>query len=321
MTIISAFATVLALVFIMLNAVSKFSKHIQLVAGDRFKDMIKALTSNPFRGTVVGAFFTAFIQSSAATMMMVVSLVDSGVLSFYNSLGVMFGANIGTTLTSQLVALNFTTIAPYVVIVGFLMQAYDWKYKRYGKPVLYFGIVFLSLSLISDVVLGLQTNETFLKLFESITNIYTAILFGAIAAIVFQSSTITSAIVVILAGQGLLSPQIGIGIMLGANIGSASTSFIASLFMNHGAKKTATAHVLYNVIGVLFVVPFFDLFYSLVNTLGGSAPQQVANAHVLFNVLSAILFLFFIKPFSLLVEWVSEKAYATLPIGEQKINF
>jgi len=321
MTIISAFATVLALVFIMLNAVSKFSKHVQLVAGDRFKNMIKALTSNPFRGTVVGAFFTALIQSSAATMMMVVSLVDSGVLTFYNSLGVMFGANIGTTLTSQLVALNFTSLAPYVVIIGFLMYVREWKYQRYGKPVLYFGIVFLSLSLISDVVLSLQTNQNFLHLFKSITNIYTAIVFGAIAAVVFQSSTITSAIVVILTGQGLLSVEIGIGIMLGANIGSASTSFIASLFMNHGAKKAATAHVLYNVIGVLVIIPFFSVFYSAIGAIGGSAPQQVANAHVFFNIISAILFLFFIKPFSLLVEWVSEKAYQTIPLGESKINF
>jgi phosphate:Na+ symporter len=321
MTILSAFATVLALVFIMLNAVSKFSKHVQIVAGDRFKNIIQSLTSNPFRGTVIGTLFTAIIQSSAATMMMVVSLVDGGVMSFYNSLGVMFGANIGTTLTSQLVALHFTSLAPYVVILGFLMYAYDWKYKRYGKPVLYFGIVFLSLSLISDVVLGLQTNQSFLHLFESIGDIYTAILFGTIAAVVFQSSTITSAIVVILAGQGLLSVSIGIGIMLGANIGSASTSFIASLFMNHGAKKAATAHVLYNVIGVICVIPFFKLFYSLVSMIGGSASQQVANAHVVFNILSAGFFLIFIKPFALFVEWISEKTYKTIPLAEQKINF
>ncbi len=321
MTIISAFATVLALVFIMLNAVSKFSKHIQLVAGDTFKDMIRSLTSNPFRGTIVGTVFTALIQSSAATMMMVVSLVDSGVMTFYSSLGVMFGANIGTTLTSQLVALNVTSIAPYVVIIGFLMYAYDWKYKRYGKPVLYFGIVFLSLALISDVVLNLQTNQSFLSLFESITHTYSAIIFGALAAIIFQSSTITSAIVVILAGQGLLSAPIGIGIMLGANIGSASTSFIASLFMNHGAKKAATAHVLYNVIGVICIIPFFNHFTTLIALIGGSAPQQVANAHVAFNILSALLFLLFIKPFALLVDWVSEKAYKTMPLTEQKINF
>ncbi len=321
MTIISAFATVLALVFIMLNAVSKFSKHIQLVAGDTFKDMIRSLTSNPFRGTIVGTVFTALIQSSAATMMMVVSLVDSGVMTFYSSLGVMFGANIGTTLTSQLVALNVTSIAPYVVIIGFLMYAYDWKYKRYGKPVLYFGIVFLSLALISDVVLNLQTNQSFLSLFKSITHTYSAIIFGALAAIIFQSSTITSAIVVILAGQGLLSAPIGIGIMLGANIGSASTSFIASLFMNHGAKKAATAHVLYNMIGVICIIPFFNHFTALIDLIGGSAPQQVANAHVVFNILSALLFLLFIKPFALLVDWVSEKAYSTIPLREQKINF
>lgn len=321
MTIISAFATVLALVFIMLNAVSKFSKHIELVAGDTFKDMIRSLTSNPFRGTIVGTVFTALIQSSAATMMMVVSLVDGGVMTFYSSLGVMFGANIGTTLTSQLVALNVTSLAPYVVIVGFLMYAYDWKYKRYGKPVLYFGIVFLSLALISDVVLNLQTNQSFLALFESLSSVYSAILFGALAAIVFQSSTITSAIVVILAGQGLLLAPIGIGIMLGANIGSASTSFIASLFMNHGAKKAATAHVLYNIIGVICVIPFFGYFVSLIDLFGGSAPQQVANAHVIFNILSALLFLLFIKPFAIVVEWVSEKAYKTMPLTEQKINF
>ncbi|MHB1316510.1 MAG: Na/Pi cotransporter family protein [Minisyncoccota bacterium] len=321
MTILSAFVTVLALVFIMLNAVSKFSKHIEIVAGDKFKNIIQSLTSNPIRGTMVGTLFTGLIQSSAATMLMAVSLVDSGVMSFYSSLGVMFGANIGTTLTSQLVSLNFTSIAPYIVILGFLINAYDWKYKKYGKPILYFGIVFLSLSLISDVVLGLKTNQSFLALFQSVNNIYVAILFGAIASIIFQSSTITSAIVVILAGQGLLSVFIGIGIILGANIGSASTSFIASIFMNHGAKKTATAHVLYNTFGVLFILPFVDRFYSFVTMIGGSANQQVANAHLFFNLFSAIFFLIFIKSFALFVEWFSTKIYSTTPISEQKINF
>lgn len=305
----------------MLNAVSKFSKHIQLVTGEGFKEMVQSLTSNPFRGTVVGTVFTSMIQSSAATMVMVVSLVDSGVMSFYNSLGVMFGANIGTTFTSQLVALNVTSVAPYVVIAGFLINAYEWRYKKYGKPILYFGIVFLSLALISDVVLGLQNNTYFVSLFGAIDNVYMAVLFGAIASIVFQSSTITSAITVILAAQGLISAPVGIGIVLGANIGSASTSFIASLFMNHAAKKAATAHVLFNVLSVLLVLPVFDLFYKGIEILGGSANQQVANAHVLFNILGATCFLVFIKPFSLLVEWVSKKAYINPQVAEQKINF
>lgn len=321
MTIISAFAMVLALVFIMLNAVSKFSKHIQIIAGEKFKEIIQTLTVSPFRGTIVGTLFTSLVQSSAATMIMTVSLVDSGIMSFYNSLGIMFGANIGTTLTSQLVAVNFSLIAPYIIIIGFLIQLLDGEYKRYGKTILYFGIIFLTLGLIGDVVAGLQQNHQFISLFESLHTIPLAIVFGALATIIFQSSTITSAIAVILTGQALISVPIAIGVILGANIGSTSTSLFASLFLNKAAKKTAVAHVFYNIIGVGLTLPFFNYFYSFIEFLGGGVEQQVANAHVFFNIFSAVLFLIFIKPFALLVEWASTFKYFKDNNVEQKINF
>jgi phosphate:Na+ symporter len=307
--LINVVAEVVALVFLFLFAISKFSRQMEMVAGERLKDAIKTSTSTPLKGTFVGLVATTLIQSSTAVTVIAVGLVDAGILPFFNSLGLVFGANIGSTITSQLIAFKLTYIAPYIVAVGFLLGLTHGKYTKYGKPLFYFGLVFMSLSLIIQLVEPLQGNATLIALFSGIDNLYYAIFLGIVFTILFQSSAITAGLVLILAAAGLLSLEQAMGIVFGANIGTTSTSLFASLAMKEAARKTAIAHFLFNVIGVVIFLPFLSPFLRLAEWTSGSVAQQIANAHVLFNVISVVLFLIFIKPFSIAVETISKKIH------------
>jgi phosphate:Na+ symporter len=296
---------VLALVLVFLFSIQKFSNQIRRIAGDRFKAALNTLTETPIKGFLAGTFFTALIQSSTATTVLVVSLVNAGVLTFYKSLGVIFGANVGTSLITQLVAFDVANIAPYFIILGFLVGYLGRGYKHWGKPIFYFGLVFLSLSLISSYVEPLRTDPDVLAFFSGITSIYWAIVVGAVFTFVVQASTVASGMTVLLAGSGLISMDQAVGLILGANLGTSVTALIASIGMNNAAYKAALAHFLFNFIGTLLLLPFVDQFNALVASLGGSLEHQVANMHLVFNLLSAVVFLMFIRPFERLIDRIA----------------
>ncbi|MBI5134237.1 MAG: Na/Pi cotransporter family protein [Candidatus Taylorbacteria bacterium] len=296
---------VLALVLVFLFSIQKFSNQIRRIAGERFKSMLDALTETPLKGFLAGTFFTALIQSSTATTVLVVSLVNAGVLSFYQSLGVIFGANVGTSLITQLVAFDVANIAPLFIIIGFLVGYLGRGYKHLGKPIFYFGLVFLSLSLITSYVEPLRTDPDVLSFFSKITNVYWAIIVGAIFTVVVQASTVTSGVTVLLAGTGFLSMEQAVGIILGANLGTTVTALVASIGMNAAAYKAALAHFLFNFIGIIALLPFLAPFNALVSSLGGSLDHQVANVHLIFNVLSALIFLVFVRPFERLINRIA----------------
>lgn len=298
--IVNVFFTVLALVAVFLFSIKKFSNQMERVAGDRFKHIVRTLTSTPLRGTLIGTVVTALLHSSTATTVMTVGLVNAGIISFYNSLGIVFGANIGTTLTLQLVALKLTSIAPYIVLVGFLLDVVGKK--RYGKPIFYFGMVFFCLALISQFVAPLQSDPFVVSLFSQITSVGVALFVGVIVTVMFQSSTIVSGLVLILAANGLLQFDQALGIIFGANIGTTSTSLIASVSMDHAAKKTALAHFLFNLISVIIFLPFIPEYASFIKWIGGDIGMQIANAQVIFNIVGTIIFLIAIKPFAKLIE-------------------
>src|SRR3989344_4741249 len=260
MEIVHALVTVFATITLFLFAIHKFSRQIERVAGDKFKSIIQSLTSTPLRGVLVGGLSTALVQSSTAIVVTTQSLVDAGVISFMASLGVVFGANIGTTITSQLIALNFTFIAGYVVLLGFILDHIKTRWQKFGKTVFYFGLIFFCLALISLYLEPLRTNPAVLNFFAGISNIYLAILVGAAVTALFQSSGIVSSLAVVLAAQGLLNFDQALGIVLGANIGTTSTALIAMFVMGTAAKRTAVAHLLFNLIGVLIFLPFLGPF-------------------------------------------------------------
>lgn len=301
MQIVNTLVTVFATLTLFLFAIHKFSKQVEHVAGDKFKSILQSLTSTPARGVILGALAAALIQSSTAVIVTTQSLVDAGLMTFVASLGVVFGANIGTTITSQLIAFNLTFVAGYIVLIGFAVDHIKSRFQRFGKVIFYFGLIFFCLSLMTLYLEPLKSNSAIIGFLSGLSNVYLAILVGAIFTTLFQSSALTSGLAVVLAVQGFLSFDQAFGIVLGANVGTTSTALIAMIVQGTAAKRTAVAHFLFNILGVIIILPFLHAFGQAVQFLGGSIGQQVANAHLIFNILSTLVFLVFLKPFAELV--------------------
>ncbi len=301
------FITVIALVLVFIFAINKFSRQIETVAGGQFKNLIGRLTKNRIIGAFTGTAITSVLQSSTATTVMTVGLVNAGIITFGQSLGIIFGANIGTTITSQLIALNVTAVAPFIIIIGFFILKFGGRYLKYGKPIFYFGLVFFCISLITQVVAPLSDNSSILYAISKINSLPLAILTGIIITTLFQASIITNGLILALGATGLIDFQLGVGLMLGANIGTTSTAILVTLPMAIEAKKAALAHFLFNVMGVIIIYPFIRPFMDFVGNFGGSTIQQIANMHLAFNIFAAIVFLIFIKKFTKLIEWISTR--------------
>lgn len=302
MVLTSIVIPVLSLVAVFLFAIQKFSNQIRRHADGGFKKALGEVTENPFRGIVTGTVFTSLIQSSTATTVILAGLVDAGFINFSHSLGVIFGANIGTTITSQLIALNVMSIAPYIILLGFFITYFGRTYKHWGKPIFYFGLVFFALSLISLYIEPARTNPTILTLFANISSLPVAILVGILFTSVVQSSTVTSGLAVILAGSGLLDLNQAFGIILGANLGTTITVVLASLPLGLEAKRVAAGHFFFNLIGIILILPFFTEFVSFAGSFSTNVPQQIAAAHIIFNVTFALLFLILVKPYERLIK-------------------
>ncbi|HPD76694.1 MAG TPA: Na/Pi cotransporter family protein [Methanoregulaceae archaeon] len=288
-------------IILFLYGIEQFSREVQLAAGDYLRSIIQRLTQTPVRGTVAGAVVTAIVQSSTATTVITVGLVNAGILSFAASLGIIFGANLGTTLTSQLVALNLTAFAPVFILIGFVIGIIPGRYRIFGRPIFYFGLVFFSLSLISGVMAPYRTDPQLIALVALMDTVFLQIAFGFLITNIFQSSSVTTGLVVVMSQNGLLKPEVAIPILLGANLGTPATALLVAARMNTSAKRAAVAHFLFNFLGVLMFLPMLPLFSNLIVSLGGDAGQQVANAHLLFNLACCIVFLILIRPFERIV--------------------
>lgn len=304
MSITASIIGIITSLCVFVFALQKFSRQIQYAAGDKIREILHSLTSTPLRGTIIGTLFTALLQSSTATTVITVGLVDAGLVSFTSSLGVIFGANIGSTVTTQLIALNLSAIAPIILIAGFILERIKIKWQKYGRALFYFGLVFFSLSIMVVFIEPLKTNTTLLSVFGSISSIGEALFIGFVVTAILQSSGVVSGLSVILVSQGLLTFDQAIGIILGANIGTTVTALIAAIPLHTNARRAAVAHLLFNVLGVLVMLPFLRPVIDFIQYIDGATAQEVANFHVLFNVVSAFLFLLFIKPFARLVELI-----------------
>ena len=282
--------------------IENFSKEVQKIAGSKFRSLLEKLTSSPLRGAFLGAFVTSIIQSSTATTVIAVGLVNAGVLTFAQSLGVVFGANVGTTMTAQLVAFQLTVFAPFFILFGFLLTIIGGKYRFLGKSVFYFGLVFFSLTLISNAIAPIKSDPEIIAMFAQFSDVFVAMAAGFLFTAIVQSSSVTTGIVVLLVGDGLLTLPQAIPIIMGSNIGTSVKAILASRGMDLYAKRTSMAHFLFNLLGVLIFLPFLGGFTEFVVSLGGAPVQQIANAHTVFNVLCAAIFLILIKPFAYAVE-------------------
>lgn len=288
-------------IILFLYGIEQFSHEVQLAAGDYFRNLIQRMTKTPVRGTIAGAVVTAIVQSSTASTVITVGLVNAGIIPFAASLGIIFGANLGTTLTSQLVALNLTAFAPIFILIGFVIGIVPGRYRIFGRPIFYFGLVFFSLALISGVMAPYRSDPSLIALVALMDTVFLQIAFGFLITNIFQSSSVTTGLVVVMSQNGLIPPEVAVPILLGANLGTPTTALLVATRMNTSAKRAAVAHFLFNFLGVLMFLPFLVPFTNLVLSLGGDTGQQVANAHLIFNLACCIVFLILIRPFGRIV--------------------
>jgi phosphate:Na+ symporter len=308
MVFISLFGGVLLLLY----GIKLLNDGLQNATGSKIRSLLRSLTSNRLTAVGAGAFITGLIQSSSATSVMLVGFVSAGLMSFRQTLAVILGADIGATLTVQLIAFHIYDYSLLLVGIGLSFVLFTKKMltKSLGQGILGFGFVFLSLKIMTDAMTPLQGNELFRQVFVALTDTpFIGIVLSAGVTALIHSSAATLGIALALAKSGLIPIQAAIYIILGANIGTCATALIASLRSPAEARRVAWAHVFFKVLGVILFLPFLTPFQSLVTHTASDLTRQIANAHTLFNVIMAILFVPFTGLFSkLIIKLVPEKA-------------
>ncbi len=301
-----------------LFGMSLMSESIEKAAGAKLRGILKVFTTNRFAGLFVGTIFTAIIQSSSACTVMVVSFVNSGLINLYQAAGVIMGANIGTTITSQLVSFKLSSVAPIFLLIGVIMIMFFKKpiVNKIGEIVVAFGLLFLGISLMSNEISKLKEVAEVQNLFMSITNPFLAVLVGFIITSIVQSSSVTVSIVLLLAQQGMWTDfKIILFIILGCNMGACVSALLASLKGMKDAKRAAMIHFLFNLVGsvIVFVILMLSGNF-VVDMIMGLSKQDcgrfVANSHTLIKIFQ-VLILF---PFSNLLV---KATYLVIP-GDDK---
>jgi phosphate:Na+ symporter len=294
------------------------SEGLQKVAGDRMRQILAALTNNRIIGTLVGLGVTTIIQSSSATTVMVVGFVNAGLMSLVQAIGVVLGANIGTTVTAQIIAFKITKFALPAIGLGTGLKLFSrnkrWMYI--GEVILGFGILFFGMQIMKDAFGPVKGSEELRNLLLLIgDNHLLGVLVGAIMTVIVQSSSASIGITLALASSGLLTFEASVAIILGENIGTTVTANLAAIGTNLAARRTALAHFLFNVIGVTYMLILFPLFIKIVTAITPGEPdfiiqtqqqatslaaaigdkpyiaRHIANTHTLFNVLNVLIFL------------------------------
>ena len=314
---------------IFLYGMEKMSGALKRVAGEWMKDILGKLTTNRFMGMITGAFVTAVIQSSSVTTVLLVGFVTAGLMSLAQAVGVILGANIGTTITAQIIAFKVTKYAALMIAGGFVMSmaGKEDKTKQYGHMIMGLGLIFFGMALMSGAMKPLRSYEPFLLLMQNVSNPVIGIAVAAAFTALVQSSSATTGVILALSMQGLISLEAGIALILGANIGTCVTAGLASIGKPREAVRVAVAHVTFNVMGALVVIGFIPVFAEFVRSISPAAPhlagldrlaaevpRQVANAHTLFNVAMAMLFV----PFAGVLARFCERLVPDRPLVEEQ---
>lgn len=312
-----------------LSGMEQMVKGLLVVAGDKMKNMLGRLTTNRVMGAITGAGVTAVIQSSSVTSVLVVGFVSAGLMTVAQAAGVIMGANLGTTITAQIVAFKITHFALLMVSAGFVIQfmAKLRKKKAIGDFIMGLGLIFFGMNIMSEGMEPLKTYQPFLDLMIEMQNPFLGILVGLVFTALVQSSSATIAIVIVMASNGFLTLPAGIALSLGADIGTTVTAMLAAIGKSREALRTAMIHVQFNVLGVLIWLPFIPelanlaIFISAHDVLSGqtmevlaaNTPREIANANTLFKLVAVILFL----PMIPLFLWSVYKVFPVLP--EEKV--
>ncbi|MDH3233399.1 MAG: Na/Pi cotransporter family protein [Alphaproteobacteria bacterium] len=304
---------------VFLFGMEQMAEALKKVAGNKMKTILGTLTTNRVMGLFTGAFVTAVIQSSSVTTVMLVGFVTAGLMSLSQAIGVILGADIGTTVTAQIVAFKVTKYALLLVAIGFLLifTAKSESTKHYGTLIMGLGLIFFGMGIMSAGMKPLRSYQPFIDLMQNVSSPAVGILIATAFTALIQSSSATMGVVIALASQGLITLEGGIALALGANIGTCATAGLAAIGKPREAVRVAVAHVTFKIVGVLLIVWFIPPFAEFIRSISPSSegltgfdklaadtPRQVANAHTIFNVGIAFLFLPFSAVFARFCEWV-----------------
>ena len=277
-----------------LYGMQMMSNGLEAAAGNRMKKILEKLTANRFLGVVVGAVITAVIQSSSATTVMVVGFVNSGMMTLQQAVWIIMGANVGTTITGQLIALDVGAIAPLFAFIGvaFIVFLKNEKLHHYGKIIAGLGILFIGMDMMSAAMVPLRESETFVNIITRFSNPGLGILAGAIFTAIIQSSSASVGILQALASSGVIGLPQAVYVLFGQNIGTCITAVLASIGTSRVAKRTTIIHLLFNIIGTtLFtIICILTPFTTLVEGFTpNNVSAQIANMHTIFNITTTIL--------------------------------
>ncbi len=281
-----------------LYAISHMSEVLKELLGDRAKKILSKCTRNLFTAILTGIIITLILDSSSAVIIMAIVLVKAKALTFRQAIGIVLGANIGTTFSSQIIALDIGKFSPIPIFVGMLLVFFSkvpWVTQT-GRAIIYFGILFFGLFTMERGVEPFKDNPEFadwmLKMESPLTGAGT----GALVTLIIQSSSATVGMVITLAKKGLITLSAGIAVMLGAELGTCADTLLATIKSNRQALKTGLFHLFFNMTTILLALLLFPLFIKLILIISGKAElqQQVATAHMTFNILGVLLFLPFV---------------------------
>ena len=298
------------------------SEGIEKAAGAKLRSILEFFTRNTFSGLIVGIIFTAIIQSSSACTVMVVSFVNSGIMDLFQAIGVIFGANIGTTVTSQLVSFDLAAYAPIFVLAGVIMMLFIKKsipVQKIGEILAGFGILFLGLTNMSAAMGTLKEIPNALEMFASVSNPIMAIILGTVVTAIVQSSSVTVSIILLMANQGLLDLPTCVYMVQGCNIGACTSALLSSIGGKKDARRAALIHLLFNVIGTIIVIIFLlfgmDFFINTVLGIsGGNKGRFVANAHSIFKIAQVII----LFPFS---KFIVKLTRVIIPGEDEEVSY
>ena len=296
---------------------------MQKAAGDRLRRILEILTTKPLIAAFTGIIATVLVQSSSTTTVMLVGFVNAGLMTLHQAVGTIFGANIGTTVTAQIVSLKITHLVYPAVAVGAILNFFGKRrtYKYIGQAVLGFGVLFLGMSIMSTGLAPLRENAYLLQLLQNLGRTpLLGVLAGAVFTGIIQSSSATTGIVIAMTNQGVLDLPAAMAIVLGSNVGTCITALLASIGTTLSARRAAVAHMLFNVTGVVVALLFFRPFVAVVAHSGDTVARQAANAHTFFNIANTVIFLPLLKQFVSLVTYLVPGEDITVEMGPKYLD-
>jgi phosphate:Na+ symporter len=300
------FLLIIAGLVLFLFAVTNLSETLKATLGENADIWIKKYTSNVFSSLLIGIIVTTLLDSSSAVIIITIVLVNSQILTFRQAMGIVLGANIGTTVSSQVIAMDVGKYSPIFLLIGFvlLFVARTERLSNIGKTILYFGVLFFGLFTMENAVEPLKDEAFFSEWMKKTENPFIGAIVGAVVTLVIQSSSATVGMAIILSKKGLISLTGGIAVMLGAELGTCSDTLLATIKGSAQALKTGLFHITFNLLSIILGILFFSPFVRLVEiiSMGASIERTVANAHMAFNFLGVLIFI------------------GTIPFFEQALN-